>query len=260
MADSRRSSCDSEISKSSNDSISSDRSKSFKHENENKLLNEQRKSNCKSPSTYSSQNLKTNTLSKNTEFGGNEIRIRNLKSKSKSPKIGETVCSLVKLEHVNDEAEPSSNSVDYKLFKFECTEDSKQTRLEIRRDTECKIGNSSTECKNKIELVNIPQNRNKRSSSTDGSPYKDKKRKKIFEELAINQPTSSINLVSMIQTSSAANQVISDSSDTRLQKPIITKIYYSYFDRTSDDNDDIKEMKYDCYFRINNLDSAIRNE
>lgn len=69
----------------------------------------------------------------------------------------------------------------------------------------------------------------KRSTSANNSPYKEKKRK-IFLEKTEN------NLVFSEQGTTNSETIAS-------QKPIVRKVFYSYFERGSDDRDEIREIK-----------------
>lgn len=69
----------------------------------------------------------------------------------------------------------------------------------------------------------------KRSTSANNSPYKEKKRK-IFLEKTEN------NL-------GYPDQGTTNSETIATQKPIVRKIFYSYFERGSDDRDEIREIK-----------------
>lgn len=66
----------------------------------------------------------------------------------------------------------------------------------------------------------------KRSTSANNSPYKEKRRKLFFEKMETNQELFDQGTVR-----------------SELQKPVVTKIYYSYFERGSDDKDEIREIK-----------------
>lgn len=75
----------------------------------------------------------------------------------------------------------------------------------------------------------MTNNRKKRSSSANSSPYKDKKRKKLDDtndQQALLPPTNH------------------DRLDANLlpppQKPIVTKVYVSYFERSNEDRDEIR--------------------
>lgn len=205
---------------------------------ENKLFNGPLNSKGKNPSIDCAQNSKSNNFSKNvtisrtfegSELGNHLLKVPKVEENKNFDHALSDLCS-------QDVKESLKNSVGCKSLKFECVEDCKHTEIGFNNE------NGATECKTKVELDNIPHNRNKRSSTTSGSPFKDKKRKKLLEDASLSQTKPAMNLISINQTSNM-NQMILDSSETLNQKPIITKIYYSYFERTSDDNDDIKEMK-----------------
>lgn len=76
-------------------------------------------------------------------------------------------------------------------------------------------------------------NRKKRSSSANSSPYKDKKRKKIIDDAA-----AAMEPATMPPTNN------NHRSDANLlpppQKPLLTKVYVSYFERTNDERDEIR--------------------
>lgn len=69
----------------------------------------------------------------------------------------------------------------------------------------------------------------KRSTSANNSPYKEKRRKFFFEKTEVNHDLSDQGTV--------------HSELHSHQKPIVKKIYYSYFERGCDDRDEIREIK-----------------
>lgn len=89
----------------------------------------------------------------------------------------------------------------------------------------------------KVENGNVdfsPDSRKKKSSSANSSPYKDKKRRKLCDEPIVEQ-----------QQLALTNHDRFDAPllPPPIMKPVVTKIYYSYFERTNDDHDEMKEMK-----------------
>lgn len=89
----------------------------------------------------------------------------------------------------------------------------------------------------KIENGNAnysPDSRKKKSSSANSSPYKEKKRRKLCDEPA------------MIETQLALTNHDRFDAPTLpppSMKPVVTKMYYSYFERINDDRDDLRELK-----------------
>lgn len=74
----------------------------------------------------------------------------------------------------------------------------------------------------------IPNNRKKRASSANSSPYKDKKRKKHDDQMDT-------------QTGPPTNHDrLDDGKLSSPMKPIIQKVYYSYFERSNDERDEIR--------------------
>lgn len=96
--------------------------------------------------------------------------------------------------------------------------------------TETNYANNISEDTSKIMTSDdfIANNRKKRSSSANSSPYKDKKRKKLIDD-PLDQSMPPTN---------------HDRLDSNLlpppQKTVIQKIYVSYFERTSEDLDEIR--------------------
>lgn len=173
---------------------------------------------------------------------------RNACSFSRSPKFDE---NYIKIKRENLKTEVSKmefNTLNRSIKSPTICTDSK-TLEKLNYNGEIK--NSSANIKreyDKIKLENgnddvnklmggddlITNIRKKRASSANCSPYKDKKRKKMFDEVAINQNLLPPTNHERIQT---------DILPPPPQKPLITKVYYSYFERTNDDRYEIREMK-----------------
>lgn len=188
------------------------------------------------------QTLETNLCLKNTtskisnSYDTDQIALRNHSINSKSPKIEDKIFNKIKHEKTShNDFSPNSMSTksptklsDRKPVKMEHMEEAKYNDMEVKREEDqIKIENGNIETKKHLE-IELFQSRTKRSCSENGSPYKEKKRKKPNED-NVNQPMPTINQI--------------DLSDPRIQKPFISKVYYSYFERTTDDKDEIKEMK-----------------
>lgn len=130
---------------------------------------------------------------------------------------------------------PKGNMVEKVVLnkKFSFNEDTKSTNTNVKKEVDkIKMENGNDELCKPMELEDSMQNiRKKRSSSANSSPYKDKRRKKIFEDVAMDQPPTN------------HDRLNSDIISPPAQKAFVTKIYYSYFERTNDDKDEIREMK-----------------
>lgn len=74
-------------------------------------------------------------------------------------------------------------------------------------------------------------NNNKRTTDENNSPYKEKKRK-LFSDNAEGH-----------QDSSEQRTVQVDIIPPSLQKPVVTKVFYSYFEQGSEDKDEIREIR-----------------
>lgn len=209
--------------------------------NSRNIRNGQFKSYHANSEGLKTQNLETNQCLK-TKIStskipnacvNDQIATRNNLEIPKSPKMEDKLFNKIKNEKTfHNEFCPNGMSTkspaklaDEKSVKLE---EAKYNEAEIKKeDDKLKIENMNIEFKKHLEMGNS-LNRTKRSSSANGSPYKDRKRKKTIED-TFNQPTLTINQM--------------DSSDPRSKKPFITKVYYSYFERTTDDKDEIQEMK-----------------
>lgn len=162
--------------------------------------------------------------SRSDKSDSNELR--NISKCAVSPKIEEKQFTKISRECQKSEL----TTIDEK----NC--DTKTTSANIKREHDkIKIenGNDDDMCEQNMIQIN-PKKRT--SSVNSSSPYKEKKRKKMCEDSAIEEhlllPTNHDRIVSDVLPPPPAPQ-----------KPLITKIYYSYFERTNDDRDDIKEMK-----------------
>lgn len=78
-----------------------------------------------------------------------------------------------------------------------------------------------------------PESRKKKSSSANSSPYKDKKRRKLCDEPIVEQQLALTN----------HDRFDAPLLPPPIMKPVVTKIYYSYFERSNEDRDEIREMK-----------------
>lgn len=140
-----------------------------------------------------------------------------LNSVSRIPKSSKIVIddkSLEKLNHNGDIKNPNLYiKEEYDKIKFE-------------------NGNDDSTTLSRLEDV-ITNSRKKRASSANSSPYKDKKRKKVFDDLVDQDLLPPTN----------HDRIDTDILPPPSQKPLITKVYYSYFERTNDDRDEIREMK-----------------
>lgn len=117
--------------------------------------------------------------------------------------------------------------------KFGYNGDSKNNNTSIKRE----IDNFKTENDNVNDESNKSTegegpNQNNSIKSANSSPYRDKRRKKMLtgEEQQILSLTHQ-------------DRLNPDFTTTSLQKPLVTKMYYSYFERTDDNIDEIREMK-----------------
>lgn len=171
--------------------------------------------------------------------------IRNLNSNSRSPNklADEKPVSKIKRESLKHEfndfnnAYISSKTMIDKLgySNPNCNSDTKNTNIKRERD-QIKIENGTDD---KLAAANddylTTNNRKKRSSSANSSPYKDKKRKKLCDDAMDQQmlpPTNHDRLDPALLPPPA-------------QKPNITKVYYSYFEHSNDDRDEMNPLYRD---------------
>lgn len=82
-----------------------------------------------------------------------------------------------------------------------------------------------------LDKQNFLHKNTKRSTSASNSPYKEKKRKCFFEKIENNHELLD------------QGTIHSDISPTPMQTAVVTKIYYSYFEQSNDDKDEIREIK-----------------
>lgn len=88
------------------------------------------------------------------------------------------------------------------------------------------------DCIKPLDRNDIAYNKSvKRSSSANNSPYKEKRRNFFFEKMGNNHELLD------------QKTIHPDILPSALQKSAVTKIYYSYFERGNDDNDEIREIK-----------------
>ncbi|XP_055308289.1 AF4/FMR2 family member lilli-like isoform X2 [Sitodiplosis mosellana] len=172
---------------------------------------------------------------------------RNIGSFSRSPKLDEKHMKM-KRENLKTEfssiecnttnrimKSPKAVIDDKTLEKLSYNGDVKNTSANIKREYDkIKMENGNDD---DIKLSGVEElttsNRKKRASSANSSPYKDKKRKKMVDDLIdpnLLPPTNH-------------DRIDSDILPPPPQKPLITKVYYSYFERTNDERDEIREMK-----------------
>lgn len=173
---------------------------------------------------------------------------RNASNFARSPKLDEKHIKIKrenpKTEFPNIEHNTSNRSVkspktifDDKSFgKLNQNGEMKNQSANIKREYEkIKLENGNGDGSKLLGTEDlITTNRKKRASSANSSPYKDKKRKKMFDEVANDQ-----NLLPPTNH----DRIEPDILPPPPQKPLITKVYYSYFERTNDDRDEIREMK-----------------
>lgn len=140
---------------------------------------------------------------------------------------------ITKLEfNSHNPTKSPKTSIDEKL---QCNGDIKKMNTNIKKEfgkVKIETGNDEDDINTNMkingdEITNI---RKKRPSSANSSPYKDKKRKKILEE----QPQI---------TATNHDRIDSDILPPPPHKPVIAKVYYSYFERANDDKEELKEMK-----------------
>lgn len=174
--------------------------------------------------------------------------ITNSVLKSQSPKQDEKTLNKIKNENTKADyskiesnvggraSKSPKNIVEVKVHKVGYCGDTKNTDVNIKKEVDrIKMENHNIESDKYVDAEDQIQNcRSKRSSSDNCSPFKDKKRKKMFDEITIEQSLTNTN----------QDRLNSDHQDPFLQKPLITKIYYSYFERQNDDKDEIRELKY----------------
>lgn len=166
----------------------------------------------KSDEKHGEKHFKINRENLKAEFSNIELNSSDLISKSSKANIDDK--SLEKLKHNGDMKNPNLNiKREYDKNKFE-------------------NGNEDSTTLSRVGDI-ITNNRKKRASSANSSPYKDKKRKKMIEDLVDQDLLPPTN----------HDRIDSDILPPPSQKPLITKVYYSYFERTNDDRDEIREMK-----------------
>lgn len=159
----------------------------------------------------------------------NENRDHNIKRDISSPKIKRENLKSDFLSHETCSPtikSPNRNNVDKVLNKkFSFNED---TKCNVKKEVDkTKMENGNDEQCKSMELEDSMQNMR---TSANSSPFKDKKRKKVFEDVAMDQLLPPTN----------HDRLISDTIYPPAQKAFVTKIYYSYFERTNDDKDEIK--------------------
>lgn len=153
-----------------------------------------------------------------------------------SPKVGDKIkrenqrseMSKLELRTYNLSKSPKT-MFDEKLY---CNGDTKNLSANIKKEYEkfkIETGNDDDNSNMKMTEDEIIIDRKKRPSSVNSSPYKDKKRKKIIDEQHQLTPTNH-------------DRVDSDLLAPPQQKTV-AKIYYSYFERTNDDKEEMREMK-----------------
>lgn len=166
----------------------------------------------KSDEKHGEKHFKIKRENLKAEFSNIELNSSNRISKSSKSIVDDK--SLEKLKHNGDMKNPNLNiKREYDKIKFE-------------------NGNDDSTTLSRVEDI-LTNNRKKRASSANSSPYKDKKRKKVIDDLVdpdLLPPTNH-------------DRIDSDILPPPSQKPLITKVYYSYFERTNDDRDEIREMK-----------------
>lgn len=174
---------------------------------------------------------------------------RNVGSIPRSPKLDERHMKIkrenLKSEFSNVEFNSTTNRSikspkilidDKALDKVSYNGDIKTSNANIKREYDkIKLENGNDDGNRLLGAEDlITNNRKKRAPSANSSPYKDKKRKKMFDDIAMEQ-----NLLPPTNH----DRIDSDILPPPPQKPLITKVYYSYFERTNDDRDEIREMK-----------------
>lgn len=158
--------------------------------------------------------------------------LRNSSTFAISPKTEEKHINKIKRECQKNDL----TTIDEKVFnKLNYNGDTKNTSANIKREHDkIKIENGNDD--GNSAQNNIQMNRKKRTSSVNSSPYKEKKRKKMFEDATMEEHLLLPN---------NHDRTISDvlPPPPPPQKPLITKMYYSYFERANDDRDEIRDMK-----------------
>lgn len=169
--------------------------------------------------------------SRSDKFDSNELRNTDLCEVS--PKMEEKHFNKINHECQRSELTTIDEKILSKLNGDTTTTTTISANIKKEHD-KIKIENENDE-ESKICAQNIQINSKKRTSSVNSSsPYKEKKRKKMFEDSAIEEhlllPTNHDRIISDVLPPPPPPQ-----------KPL--KIYYSYFEKTNDDRDDIREMK-----------------
>lgn len=173
--------------------------------------------------------------------------IRNVNTFSRSPKIEEKQINKIKRECLKTEYSHSEFNTfnkgikspkvidDKSLEKLVCNGESKNANTNIKKEYDkIKTENGNDESSKLLAGENlIPNNRKKRFSGANSSPYKDKKRKKAFDDVAMDQ---------QLLPPTNHERIDSNILPPPQQKPIFTKVYYSYFERMND-GDEIREVK-----------------
>lgn len=170
--------------------------------------------------------------------------VRNLNSNSRSPTklADEKPMNKIKRESLKHEfndfhnAYISSKTMIDKLgySNINCNSDTKNTNIKSERD-QIKLENGTDDKLAANDDYLTTNNRKKRSSSANSSPYKDKKRKKLCDDAMDQQmlpPTNHDRLDAALLPPPA-------------QKPNITKVYYSYFEHSNDDRDEMNPLHRD---------------
>lgn len=158
--------------------------------------------------------------------------LRNSNTYAASPKMEDKQINKIKRECQKNEL----TTIDEKNFnKINYNGDTKNASANIKREHDkIKIENGNDDGNSPQNTIQV--NRKKRTSSVNNSPYKEKKRKKMFEDATMEEhlllPTNHDRTISDVLPPPPPPQ-----------KPLITKMYYSYFERANDDRDEIREMK-----------------
>lgn len=193
-------------------------------------------------------NNNNNHSSYDTEYGRFTIAespsVRNLNSNLRSPTklADEKPVNKIKRESLKHEfndfnnAYISSKTMIDKLgySNTNCNSDTKNTNIKRERDQIKMENGTDDKLAANVDYLTT-NNRKKRSSSANSSPYKDKKRKKLCDDAMDQQmlpPTNHDRLDSALLPPPA-------------QIPNITKVYYSYFEHSNDDRDEMNPLHRD---------------
>lgn len=175
----------------------------------------------------------------------NALMQTNLNSFTRSPKLDEKPMSKIKRESLKaDFANSDLNAysptlkspktlADDKVFNRLYNGDAKNSN--VKKELEkIKLENGNDNDKLMDGEETVQNNNKKRASSANSSPYKEKKRKTAFDDVALDQ---------QLLPPTNHDRIDSNILPPPQQKPLITKVYYSYFERTSEDRDEIREIK-----------------